>query len=167
MAVSQLITPENFINRYAITVAFNNGEAVIEEYIKLYEKPTVYKMLGYELTNLLYDDPTVPELEKLLTEFAFEGKCGEGKYCSGLYDILTAMIYAKYQREQITLNTSIGQMRPKVEAGELANDNYTNVFKLYNDAVQNSLLLQEYIQLNKELVYPTYKGTEFKTSWLI
>lgn len=167
MAVSQLITPEMFINRYELSVAFNNGEDVISEYIKLYEKPTVYKLLGYELTELLYDDPTEPDLEKLLTEFGFEGKCGEGKYTTGLYDILLGIIYAYYQREQITTNTSLGQMKAKIEAGELANDHYTNVFNIYNGAVRNSLTLQEYLELNKLTTYPTYKGTELQMSWFI
>lgn len=169
MPVANFITPEQFVNRYQLTVAFKNGTDLIQQYIKLYEKKYVYKLFGKELADSFYNDPTTARFDSIKDEFTFEiNECGqpEAFYCSGLIDVLLSLIYVHYSREQLQVSTSIGQIKPSVEAGSIAMDSYTNTLPLYNQAVMNSVELQRFLHSEKT-TYPEYKGVELQSTWYI
>lgn len=169
MPATNFITPEQFVNRYQLTVAFKNGTDLIEQYIKLYEKKYVYKLFGKELADSFYLDFDTTRFNDIKEDFTFEiNECGhpEAFYCSGLTDILLALIFMHYSREQLQVSTSIGQIKPSVEAGSIATDAYTNTMTVYNQAVMNSIVLQRFLYDNKT-TYPEYKGTELQSTWFI
>jgi hypothetical protein len=73
-------------------------------------------------------------------------------------------VYVHYSREQLQISTSIGQIKPSVEAGSIANDNYTNTIVLFNQAVKSSAILQRFLEHNKD-TYPEYRGVELDSIW--
>ena len=161
------LSVESFVNRYQLSVAFKNGTALIEQYIHLYEKKYLYKLFGKELADLFYNDDSVARFEDIKSEFAFEVEingCDHSYFCTGLKDILSALVYVHYSREQLQISTSIGQIKPNVEAGSVANDNYSNTIVLYNQAVKNSMILQKFLEANKD-IYPEYRGVELDSIW--
>jgi len=161
------LSVESFVNRYQLSVAFKNGTALIEQYIHLYEKKYLYKLFGKELADLFYADDSVARFEDIKSEFAFEVEingCAHSYFCTGLKDILSALVYVHYSREQLQISTSIGQIKPNVEAGSVANDNYSNTIVLYNQAVKNSMILQKFLEANKD-TYPEYRGVELDSIW--
>ena len=166
-APTYFLSVESFVNRYQLSVAFKNGTALIEQYICLYEKKYLYQLFGKELADLFYDDDSVTRFEDIKSEFTFEVEysgCARSYFCTGLTDILSALVYVHYSREQLQISTSIGQIKPSVEAGSVANDNYTNTIVLYNQAVKSSVILQRFLEANKD-TYPEYKGVELDSIW--
>lgn len=164
-AITQFLTPQDFILKYKLSLAFNDGEDLINEYITLYEKPTMYKLFGIDLCNTIYQEFEDEQIYQILAEpIAFE-HCKETYTTTGFKDILLSFIYFHYVRNQIATSTSIGLMAPKVEAGVPANDNNTNAFMYYNEAVRQANNLVLYMELNKE-TYPTFLGHKFETTWL-
>jgi hypothetical protein len=166
-APTYFLSVESFVNRYQLSVAFKNGTALIEQYIHLYEKKYLYQLFGKELADLFYDDDSVARFEDIKSEFTFEVEyngCARSYFCTGLTDILSALVYVHYSREQLQISTSIGQIKPSVEAGSIANDNYTNTILLFNQAVKSSAILQRFLEHNKD-IYPEYKGVELDSIW--
>lgn len=165
-AITQFLTPQDFILRYKLSIAFNDGSDLLDEYIKLYEKPTMYKLFGIELCNLIYESfEDEQKYQDLAEPLVFE-HCERTFTTTGFKDVLLSFVYFNFVRNQIATSTSIGLMAPKVEAGMPANDKNTNAFVYYNEAVRQANNLGLYVELNKEL-YPEYKGHKFETTWLI
>jgi hypothetical protein len=156
-----------FINRYSLPQAFNNDGDLIAQYVALYEKPTIYQLLGQELADAFYLDFLAGRFDPAIGEF-FSFVINDHTYtCDGLRDIVTAVIYCHYIREQLQFSTSIGAMQPSVEAGKVSNDNYTNTMKVYNHAAKQSEYLVQYIA-SKPDVYPEFKnGHRLETTWFI
>lgn len=165
-AITQFLTPQDFILKYKLTVAFNDGNELLNEYIKLYEKPTMYKLFGVELCELIYNEFEDEAIYQLLAEFIAFEHCGIAHTTTGFKDVLLSFVYFQFVRNNINVATSIGLMAPKVEAGTPANDNNTHAFMYYNAAVIQANNLALYLEINKD-TYPSYKGQKFETTWLI
>ncbi len=165
-AITQFIQPQDFILRYKLSVGFNDGNALIEQYIKMYEKPYMYRLFGQELCDLIYLNFDDEPLYQALSVPTVVSHCHDIYTSTGFIDIISSFIYSHYIRENINTNTSIGQMAAKVEAGTPANDNNTVAFTFYNAAARNALALQKYVEENKA-DYPQYAGERIQTTWFI
>lgn len=165
-AITQFIQPEDFILRYKLSVGFKDGNALIEQYIKMYEKPYMYRLFGQELCDLIYLNYDAEAIYQALAEPTVTTYCDEVYTSTGFIDIISSFIYSHYVRENINTNTSIGQMAASIEAGTPANDNNTVAFAFYNAAARNALALQKYVEVNKA-DYPEYLGTHIQTTWVI
>lgn len=165
-AITQFLTPQDFILKYKLSLAFNDGEDLINEYITLYEKPTMYKLFGIDLCNTIYQEFEDEQIYQILAEPIVFEHCDKTYTTNGFKDVLLSFVYFNFVRNQINTSTSIGLMAPKVEAGMPANDKNTNAFVYYNEAVRQANNLGLYVKQNKD-TYPTYKGEYFETTWLI
>ena len=147
-----ILTIDDFINEFSVSVAFNDSETRIENIIERWERYYLAMLLGVELSN---DIPT--EIEEPLT---FE-YCDKIYVSEGLKTMLLCLICVQIKYNSNDIPTSIGNLDPKQEAG--VNINYSGAISLYNRGIDTFRAIQIYCL--KEQI-ENFKGNELKyLSW--
>lgn len=150
-----IVQTSQFVGKYALTKAFNDGQLKIVQMIVGIEFKYLNELFGVDLCDVFLDEYTTePRFIKLMTPFAFE-HCGEVKTCRGIEQMLLGFVYTHYLTEMQGVSTSVGKMTPDPEAGKLDND--LNVLSFYNESVQDFNMIVDYVRLNCD-IYPEMKG---------
>lgn len=151
-----IVQTSQFVGKYALTKAFNDGQLKIVQMIVDVEFTYLNELFGVDLCEVFLDEYTTePRFIKLMTPFAFE-HCGKVKTCRGIEQMLLGFVYTYYLAEMQGVSTSVGKMKPDAEAGTL--DNELNVISFYNESIQDFNMIVDYIRSNSD-VYPEMKGS--------
>lgn len=150
-----IVQASQFVGKYALTKAFNDGQLKIVQIIDDVELKYLNELFGVELCeNFLAEYVDEQKYIKLLSPFVFQDGC-EVRTTRGITEMLLALTYCHYLNEMQGTATSVGKTIPNPEAGKLAND--LNVISFYNNAIKDFKVIQRYLDLNKD-VYPEFKG---------
>lgn len=150
-----IVQTSQFVGKYALTKAFNDGQLKIVQMIVGVEFKYLNELFGVDLCEIFLDEYTTePRFIELMTPFAFE-HCGKAKTCRGIEQMLLGFIYTHYLSEMQGVSTSVGKMTPDPEAGKLYND--LNVLSFYNESIQDFNVIVDYVRLNCD-IYPEMKG---------
>lgn len=151
-----IVQTSQFVGKYALTKAFNDGQLKIVQMIVDVEFKYLNELFGVDLCDLFLDEYTTEtRFIKLMTPFAFE-HCGKVKTCRGIEQMLLGFVYTHYLTEMQGVPTSVGKMTPDPEAGKLYND--LNVLSFYNESIQDFNMIVDYVRLNCD-IYPEMKGS--------
>lgn len=150
-----IVQASQFVGKYALTKAFNDGQLKIVQMIVDVEFTYLNELFGVDLCEIFLDEyATEQRFIKLLSPFAFE-HCGNVKTCRGIEQMLLGFIYTHYLNEMQGVSTSVGKMTPDPEAGKL--DNGLNVISFYNESINDFNMIVDYVRLNCD-IYPEMKG---------
>ena len=150
-----IVQTSQFVGKYALTKAFNDGQLKIVQMIVGVEFKYLNELFGVDLCEIFLDEYTTePRFIELMTPFAFE-HCGKAKTCRGIEQMLLGFIYTHYLSEMQGVSTSVGKMTPDPEAGKLYND--LNVLSFYNESIQDFNVIVDYVRLNCD-IYTEIKG---------
>ena len=133
-----IITTEDFTLRYAVSIAFEDDGAKLEECIERYEDYYLNQLFGADL--LASYSGTIPD--EYLEPFTID-------YCStiltskGIKDMLLCLIWWHYCYDTPTIPTSIGNSTASIEAGTLTND-----YNIFNQGVSTFRAIQNRIVKN-------------------
>ena len=72
--------------------------------------------------------------------------------------MLKRMIYFYYVRDQYTQMSTLGAVKNKGENSESTTYVMSGLNARWNEAVETYHSIQRYIELNKQVDYPTFKG---------
>lgn len=167
-----IITPDDFIGTWAITQGYSDTK--LQEYIDYYSTYYLASLLGIELFNdfavNLDNPPLTAEFQKINDSFVYQVNynCGVNGVIrsEGLKNMLLCLVYAHYRSEDLGTPTSGGQIKLHSEGGKLADDTWSNVYKIYNRGIKSYRAIQKYIKDNIDS-YEGYEGVDKQTSWLI
>jgi len=133
-----IITIEDFTLRYAVSIAFQDDGAKLEECIERYEDYYLNQLFGADL--LVSYIGTIPD--EYLEPFTID-------YCStiltskGIKEMLLCLIWWHYCYDTPTIPTSIGNSTASIEAGTLTND-----YNIFNQGVSTFRAIQNRIVKN-------------------
>lgn len=164
-----LIVKSDFVGKYSLATS-TKGNDNINDYIERYEEQILLELLGIELFDLFKADvdgvtrlPITDIYLDLYNKINF-------MYCERLYtsfglkNILLAIIYFYYIRDNVTKQTVNGDVKIQTEVSQQANQTY--LLLRYNEAIQSYNAIQRYCLVNKD-VYPTFKGIIKRSASLI
>lgn len=160
-----MITPSNFMGKWAIAIPY--GDNKLQTYIDVYVSLYMAKLFGAAMYQEWDDDNDL--FPELIEPFVYqpENGCSDKILISqGVVSMLKSFVFAHYKAEDLGTSTSTGTVKLQPEGGQLVNDDYTARFHLYNEAVKSFRAIQGKIKDNIE-DYPTYKGIDVQTTWLI
>lgn len=123
-----ILTPNDFVNEFSVSVAFNDSETRIESIIERWER--------YYLAMLLGGIEPPAEIEDPLT---FE-YCDKIYVSEGLKTMLLCLICVQIKYNSNDIPTSVGNFEPKQEAG--SNVNYSGAISLYNRGIDTYRAIQ-------------------------
>lgn len=156
-----LIIADDFTGKYEVHISQFTADK-LQEYIDRYETSILNKLLGVELYNLFIANivsPTpLPIYNKIFLPFIEQTDCGEILESKGMKDLLTGMIYFYYVRDQYTQMSTLGAVKNKGENSESTTYVMSGLNARWNEAVETYDAIQRYIELNKSVDYPTFKG---------
>ena len=156
-----LIIANDFTGKYEVHISQFTADK-LQEYIDRYETSILNKLLGVELYNLFIANivsPTpLPIYNKIFLPFIEQTDCGEILESKGMKDLLTGMIYFYYVRDQYTQMSTLGAVKNKGENSESTTYVMSGLNARWNEAVETYDAIQRYIELNKSVDYPTFKG---------
>ena len=156
-----LIIAVDFTGKYEVHISQFTADK-LQEYIDRYETSILNKLLGVELYNLFIANivsPTpLPIYNKIFLPFIEQTDCGEILESKGMKDLLTGMIYFYYVRDQYTQMSTLGAVKNKGENSESTTYVMSGLNARWNEAVETYDAIQRYIELNKSVDYPTFKG---------
>ena len=134
------------------------------------EKRLLYEMLGIELFDLFELDlssgvPTNPIYLEIFNPFVKE--INDIQYHSiGIKQMLVKWVYFFYVRTQPQTNTIQGNTQNEGTISNPSAMSYSTLINQYNQCIETYKAIQAYIEKNKEVSYPTYKGIYKKyNSW--
>ena len=163
-----IITHLDFIGKYVVA---KNGIQTpqITETISDNEMKFLSMVLGVELAKLLVDDiptgsfPNADRFKYIFLPFQVQrNTCDGNKVLSsiGIKRMLLGFIYFTIVNDKRTAPSFMGgNTKPVTENSEQTID--LKMFDYYNEAVDSSRAIQEYIRQNRN-EYPEYKGQEIR-----
>ena len=156
---------DDYINEYAISTN-KYDKAELSNYINRYEKLFLIELFGAELElNIINDldvnnNPVTPRYVALWDEFYKDYK-DELLISEGVKEILKAVIYFHYNRDQKNKNTITGNVVNQNSVSRESRLAETNISRLYNNAIRSYKTIQKYIQDNPEgYVYEEFNGKD-------
>lgn len=153
------VQPSQFVGKYALTRAFQDGTSKIISVRDQVEFQYLNELFGVELYEKFMDEfIDEPKYTKLLSPFAFYD-CDRPVVTRGITQMLLGLTYCHYVNEMQGIATSVGKTQPNPEGSTLASD--LNIISFYNESIGDYRKIQEYIMLNRDL-YPEFKGS-YKT----
>ena len=179
------ITPSLFVDRFEISLGKrNNDEAQLQRYVDKYEEIYLQDLLGIDLYNLFIADLVlgVPQTQiyiDIYQKFAYDNLTLTSysyyeyyhKYKGivrslGMVEMLVALIYSQYLKDQKYPNTIQGNIQSMAENGEQVSFNQMGWYIRQNEGLDSYNAIQQYICDNSEN-YPEYNGQLKKyVSWL-
>jgi len=156
-----LIIANDFTGKYEVHISQFTADK-LQEYIDRYETSILNKLLGVDLYTLFMADIVLPTpqpiYDKIFLPFIEQTECGEILESKGMKDLLTGMIYFYYVRDQYTQMSTLGAVKNKGENSESTTYVMSGLNARWNEAVESYRAIQRYIELNKSVDYPTFKG---------
>lgn len=156
-----LIIADDFTGKYEVHISQFTADK-LQEYIDRYETSILNKLLGVELYNLFIADIVLPVpspiYEKIFLPFIEQTDRGDILESKGMKDLLTGMIYFYYVRDQYTQMSTLGAVKNKGENSESTTFVMSGLNARWNEAVETYNSIQHYVELNKSVDYPTFKG---------
>jgi hypothetical protein len=116
-----ILTPSDFVDRYAVSLAFQNGEQKLLDCIDRYENSYLNKLFGVEL--LASFSGTIPDDFK--NPFFIEYECNQYE-SKGVKDMLLGFIWFHFCFDTPSQPTSVGNTTPNIEAGILMDSTVGN-----------------------------------------
>jgi len=159
-----ILATSDFTGKWAIPTPFNGGDTILQSYIDHYEPKYLNQLFGAALYVLYLADPVDPIYSVLTDPFEFDSEVitegvGRVQISEGLKTMLKNFVYAHYQKEDLGIPTSGGNVNIIPEGGENMNDNRTNIFAYFNQGVKTYKAIQQFIVENRD-DYPDYNGVE-------
>ena len=161
-----ILAPSDFTGKFAISKAFNDGNSKIQEYIDHYEKIYLNDLFGAELCKLFIAGYVSTLIYTKLFDPFEEDICNDVVISEGVEIMLKCFIYAHYQREDLGVSTSTGNVIMNPEGGQKQSDNYNVSFTPYNQGIKTYRAIQAFINDNKK-DYPSFNGKDKQTTWYI
>lgn len=127
-----IVTNEDFVLRYNVSIGFQDDGAKLAECIERYESHYLNQLFGAEcLASFGEEIPT-----KYLDVF-FIDYCNTVLESKGIKDMLLCLIWWHYCYDTPTIPTSAGNTTPSVEAGVLTTD-----YNIFNQGVRTFKAIQ-------------------------
>lgn len=163
------ITIGDFVNKFEIHT--NGYNAVkLAEYIERYKESYLIDMLGVELYDLFLANYETDAIYTFLYEpFNYQlDECYGNKILKsrGVFDMLLGFIYCHYQEDISAQQTINAPVKVKGQNSERATKFDANFYSRWNESVTTYKAIQEYC-LDKETVYPTFKGVKKDHVYLV
>lgn len=153
---SDFASGENAIATDSYTVA------ELEIIINTYETQLLYELLGVELYDLFVADLSGGVPQDVIYEDIFNPFTKEINdnlvQSLGIKSMLIKWVYFFYVRTQSQTNSMQGNTQNQGTVNKPSAMSYSTLIVQYNQCMKTFKAIQTYIEENKELVYPTYKG---------
>lgn len=148
-------------------------QARIEDYIDLYEKPYLIKLLGAELFDEFEADyiagggiPTEARFQKILNPF-HEDYNFQIIISEGMKEMLLGLIYFEYAKDQMNQITPIGNVKPIGENSKDISTLNAMYYTRYNRSVKTWRAIQCFIYWVKSEDYSKRNGQPLQYAyWL-
>jgi hypothetical protein len=155
-----LIVKEDFTGKFKIATGLFDK---LDAYITRYEETILIDLLGATLFDLFKADvntttkePQTPIYQNLYNEF-HQDYNGCIKKSRGLKDMLLAMIYFEFKRDEKYKSTTGGTTVATIETGREAGFSEEPIFVKYNEGITTYCAIQWYLNKNFSL-YPDFNG---------
>lgn len=161
--MSSIVAPAEFIGKFAITKAFNDGNSKIQDYIDVYEQKYMNELFGAACFQDFLTNIAVEKYAKLLDPLSEDISTGL-VISEGIKSMLKYYIYAHYKAGDLGIATANGQIDVSPEAGKMQTQNDSNILNFYNQGTRTFVAIQKYIRANKS-DYPLFKGKHKELNW--
>jgi len=183
------ITPSLFVDRFEISLGkHNNSEEQLQRYIDKYETIYLQDLLGVDLFNLFkadivdgepqtqiyidiweafaYDKSNVSHYSNNYCCYDYYVRCKGIIRSLGMVEMLVALIYSQYLKDQKYPNTIQGNIGTLPENAEKVNFNEMGWYIRQNEGIDSYHAIQQRILDNKQ-DYSDFNGQSKKyVSWL-
>lgn len=161
-----IVTPFDFNGKYVVARSGSQSDQITEA-VSDNEMKFLAMVLGVELRDTLLNDlggggiPVTPKYLYIYNAFQVQSFCDNKLLSSnGMKRMLLGFIYFTIVNDKRTSPSFMGgNTRPVTENSEQVID--LKMFDYYNESVNSSRAIQEYIRQNIE-DYPEYKGQEIR-----
>jgi hypothetical protein len=148
-------------------------QARIQDYIELYEKPYLQKLLGAELYDEFEADliagsgtPTEVRFQKILDPF-HEDYNFDVVISEGMKEMLLGLIYFEYAKDLSNQMTINGLVKPQGENSKDISTLNAMYYTRFNRSVRTYKAIQKYIYWIKSEDYPNRNGQNLQFAyWL-
>lgn len=148
-------------------------QAKIQDYIDLYEKPYLIKLLGAELFDEFEADfiagggvPTEARFQKILDPF-HEDYNWQVVISEGMKEMLLGLIYFEYVKDLMNQMTINGPVKPQGENSKDISTLNAMYYTRFNRSVRTYRAIQQYIYWIKSEDYDNRNGQELQFAyWL-
>lgn len=159
--MSAVITiTSDYINDYLIPVS-SSSTGYLQEYLNSTETEFLYKLFGKTMADAFIADvvsgvPVDPLYLALYNPIVLD-ECYEENYSTGMKEMLKAFTYYRWFRRVPNIGSRTGQKVHTQTNSQNAKPASIYLAKVYNKAVANYKVIQQYIRENED-VYPDYDG---------
>lgn len=161
--MSSIVAPSEFIGKFAISKAFNDGTSKIQDYIDVYEQKYMNQLLGAACYTDFTTNITLEKYAKLLDPLSEDISTGL-IISEGIKSMLKYYIYSHYKAGDLGVATANGQVDVVPEGGKMQSQNDSNILNFYNQGTKTYVAIQKYIRANKS-DYPLFKGIHKELNW--